>query len=45
MDKMQSWFIDQKRLHKKYLFQLLKMGIDHYQKLPSLVELTVPEDG
>jgi len=45
MNKMQQWFIDQKRLHKKCLFQLLKMGIDHYEKLPSLVALTIPQDG
>jgi len=45
MENLQSWYIDQKRLHKKYLFQMLVNGIEHYKAKPSLVELTIPDDG
>lgn len=45
MENLQSWYIDQKRLHKKYLFQMLVNGIEHYKSKPSLVELTIPDDG
>ena len=45
MENLQSWYIDQKRLHKKYLFQMLVNGIEHYKAKPSLVELTIPDEG
>jgi len=38
-------FKAQKLLHRKYVMQVLKMAIQHFEGLPSLLRLSLPTDG
>ena len=42
---LEKTFKDQKKLHKRYILQMLKVAMDQFQKQPTLVDLTVPDNG
>jgi serine/threonine-protein phosphatase 5 len=42
---MMQHFKEQKLIHKKYLFQILKTVKGIFEKLPTLVDITIPPDG
>jgi serine/threonine-protein phosphatase 5 len=42
---MMQHFKEQKVIHKKYLFQILKTVKGILEKLPTLVDITIPPDG
>ena len=42
---LEKTFKDQKKLHKRYILQMLKVAMEQFQKQPTLVDLTVPDNG
>lgn len=40
-----EYFKEQKRLHRKYVLQVLAAAIRHFENLPSLLRLALPTDG
>lgn len=45
MKELMQWYKDQKKLHKKYAYKIL-YDIDAYlRKQPSLIDISIPDDG
>lgn len=42
--QVMAYFKDQKRLHRKYVLQVLAAGIRHFEALPSLLRLYLPSE-
>ena len=45
MINLEKWFKDQNKLHKRYIFQMISNGIEQFKAKPTMVDLTIPEDG
>ena len=45
MLNLETCFREQNKLHKRYIFQMLQLGIQRFTNRPSLVDLTIPQDG
>ncbi|KAJ1975703.1 Palmitoyl-protein thioesterase 1 [Dimargaris xerosporica] len=44
VDSMVVWFKDQKKLHKRYAYQIVMAAKDIFTALPSLVDIHIPQD-
>jgi len=45
MMELENCFKAQNKLHKRYIFQMIRNGIDSFTTKPTLVDLTVPDNG
>lgn len=41
---LMNYLKEEKRFHKRYLIKMIKLLIAHYKKMPSLIDINVPEN-
>ncbi|CBY21280.1 unnamed protein product [Oikopleura dioica] len=45
MEQLETTFKAQKELHKRYIFHMLTIALEKFRKLPTMIDISVPNDG